>query len=114
MKRFEVVTLGFAALLLYSAAKLLFQGDDGEDEVLEKYSAVRSSQSLLPFNNQYYGNGSSCLRYCVKLAHPLTLALLLVEFSNIFLALDHLPAVLSISDDALVIYLWSILAIMGF
>lgn len=112
-KRFEFVSIGFAGLLLFSAAKLLFEGDDDEEEDLEKNSIVKFSRSLLPFSDQYDGDNFFTWEKGARLATPLMLVLLSVEFSDVVFALDSVPAVLGISDDTLVIYLSNILAIMG-
>lgn len=112
-KHFEVVSLGFAALLLYSAAKLLLEGDKNEDEDLEQNSIVRFSRSLLPFSDHYDGDRFFTFENSIKLATPLMLVLLSVEFSDVVFALDSVPAVLGISDDTVVIYLSNILAILG-
>lgn len=112
-KRFHVVSLAFAGLLLFSAAKLLLEGDSDEEEDLEQNSVVKFSRSLLPFADHYDGERFFTMKDGAKLATPLMLVLLSVEFSDVVFALDSVPAVLGISEDTLVIYVSNILAIMG-
>lgn len=111
-RRFEIVQLGFAAILLFSAFKLLTEDGD-EDEDLEQNSIVKFSRRLLPFTDKYDGTNFFTMQDGVKMATPLMLVLLSVEFSDVVFALDSVPAVLGISQDTKVVYASNILAILG-
>lgn len=112
-QRFRAVTLAFAAVLLFSAGKLLL-GDDEEEEDVSKSPIVKFARSLLPFSDAYDGD-----RFFTRaadggrMATPLMLVLLSVELSDVVFALDSVPAVLGVSDDALVIYASNVLAVAG-
>lgn len=110
--RFHFVTLGFAALLIYSAVKLLLEGDE-DDEDLSKSGIVRFARKLLPFTDAYDGDRFFTKIDGASFATPLMLVLLSVELSDVIFALDSVPAVLGISDDTAVIYLSNILAVAG-
>lgn len=111
--RFRGVSLIFAALLIFSAYKLISSGDEKNEDVSES-AVVKFASKLFPFTDTYDGqrffttgeDGAS-------LATPLMLVLLSIELSDIVFALDSVPAVLGISDDSLVIYLSNIMAIAG-
>lgn len=110
--RFKPVSVGFAAILLYSAAKLLFEDND-EEEDLEQNSIVRFARKLLPFTDHYDGHKFFTMENGLRLATPLMLVLISVELSDVVFALDSVPAVLGISQDTKVVYLSNIMAIMG-
>lgn len=110
---FTFATLGFAALLLYSGITLLFENGD-EEEDMENNRIVKFSRSLFPFSDKYDGDRFFTIaKDGARLATPLMLVVLCIEFSDVIFALDSVPAVLGISDDTLVIYASNILAIMG-
>jgi TerC family integral membrane protein len=109
---FKAVTLGFAAILLFSASKLLLEGES-EDEDLNHNQIVKFARSLLPFSDEYDGKNFFTLKDGIKVATPLMLVLLCIEMSDVVFALDSVPAVLGISTDTKVVYLSNILAIMG-
>lgn len=117
-QRFEWVTLAFAGILLFSAAKLLFAGGEEEDDV-ENNAVVKFARGLLPFSNSYDGDrffttpAEGQLGAGTRLATPLMLVLLSVELSDVVFALDSVPAVLGISNSTFVIYASNILAILG-
>lgn len=113
VNRFEWVGLLFAALLIYSAGKLLFENDDDDDE-LDNNLVIRFAKSLFPVTNRYMGD-----RFFVRgenarlIATPLMVVLVSVELSDIVFAVDSVPAVLGLSEDMFVIYTSNILAIVG-
>lgn len=110
--RFAWVTFGFAALLLYSAGKLLFTDEEDEDDV-ENNKIVRFVRRILPVHDHYSGS-----RFFVReggrlYATPLMVVLVTIELSDVVFAMDSVPAVLGISNDPLVIYASNIFAVMG-
>lgn len=110
--RFRSVTLIFAGILLFSAAKIVFSGGDDNEDV-SKSGVVQFASRLLPFTDEYDGDRFFTKVNNDNLATPLMLVLLSIELSDLVFALDSVPAVLGISDDSLVIYLSNILAIAG-
>lgn len=112
-RRFEVVTLVFAGLLLFSAYKLLVDGEGDEEEDLSNNGIVKFARSLVDVTDEFDGDRFFTIRNGVRVATPLFLVLVCVELSDIVFALDSVPAVLGISDDIVVIYLSNILAIQG-
>lgn len=111
-KRFEWVSLCFAALLLYSAVKLLLEGDE-DDEDLDNNRIVRFSKRLLPLSDRYHGDQFFIFDNGRVLATPLMVVLISIELSDVVFAMDSVPAVLGISKDPYVIYSSNILAVMG-
>lgn len=110
--RFEWVGVCFAALLLYSAFKLLME-DEEEDECLDNNRVVRFSKRVLPVADRYMGDRFFIVENGHVLASPLMVVLVAIELSDVVFALDSVPAVLGISNDTFVIYSSNILAIMG-
>lgn len=114
--RFWWVTVAFGGVLVYSAIQLLLESGKSEDEGegVEGNGIVRFVKRLLPVSGQFEGE-----RFWTKgvdgkaLATPLLLVLVCVEFCDVVFALDSVPAVLGVSDDAWVIYGSNVLAIAG-
>ncbi len=112
-RRFKAVTLMFAGLLLFSAFKLLLDGDDDDGEDLSNNGIVKFARRVVEVTDRFDGDRFFTVQNSVRVATPLLLVLVCVELSDIVFALDSVPAVLGISDDTVVIYLSNILAIMG-
>lgn len=115
VNRFEWVGLLFAALLIYSAGKLLFENDDDDDADLDNNRVVRFAKSIFPVADRYNGDrfftrGGDNSRL---LATPLMVVLVSIELSDVVFAVDSVPAVLGLSKDTFVIYTSNIMAVMG-
>lgn len=112
VERFEWILYVFGALLLVSAAKLLFSKHEEEIPV-EKHILVRLARRVMPVTNQFHEE-----HFFVKLdgrwfATPLFLALLLVEASDVLFAVDSVPAAFAVSQDAFIIFTANAFAIFG-
>lgn len=112
VQRFEWLAVGFAALLIYSAGKLLLEDDDDEAD-LDDNRVIRFSKSILPVADRYVGERFFIVENGHLMATPLMVVLVAIELSDVVFALDSVPAVLGISSDTFVIYVSNILAIMG-
>jgi tellurite resistance protein TerC len=108
--RFRWISYGFGTLLVYSGIKLLRHG---EAEIHpEKNFVLRIFRRAFPVTNEYVG-GQFFTRRDGLYATPLLVALLVVETSDILLAVDSIPAVLAITLNAFVVYTSNVFAILG-
>lgn len=112
VQRFEWVGLIFAALLIYSAGKLLFEDDDDETDLSDN-RIIRFARSIFPVSERYAGDRFFIWENGRLMATPLMVVLVSIEFSDVVFAVDSVPAVLALSSDTFVIYMSNILAIMG-
>jgi tellurite resistance protein TerC len=111
--RFAWVTFGFAALLLYSAGKLLWGEEDDDGDDLENNKIVRAVRRLLPVHDHYFGDRFFVVDDGKLYATPLMVVLVTVELSDVVFAMDSVPAVLGVSSDPVVIYASNMFAVMG-
>lgn len=111
INRFEPIILVFAAVLLYSGVKLLF--DKEEEGDLSDNRIVRIARRLLPVTDSYEGSKFLTVQNGVKKATPLLLVLLVVEMSDVVFAVDSIPAVFGVSRDPFIVYTSNIFAILG-
>jgi tellurite resistance protein TerC len=108
--RFNWITYIFGALLVYSGCKLLRQG--GKEIHPEKNPILRFFRRVFPVTKEYVG-GQFFIRRGGLYATPLLVALLVVETSDILLAVDSVPAVLAITLNAFIVYTSNVFAILG-
>ena len=111
--RFEWILYFFAALLLYTAWKMLFtKGDDEVDP--EKNKAFIWARKALPVASQTDHGLAFMVRENGKLKFTmLFLVLLVVETSDVLFAVDSIPAVLGISQDPYIVFTSNACAILG-
>jgi tellurite resistance protein TerC len=113
--RFRWITYAFGALLVYSGLKLLQQR---ETEIHpEKNPVLRLFRRAFPVTEEYV-DGQFFTRRLFRqksglYATPLLVVLLVVETSDILLAVDSIPAVLAITLNAFIVYTSNVFAILG-
>jgi len=114
IKRFRSIVLLFAGILMVSAWKLFFEGSGGEEEQdLGDNPLVKVANWMCPAVDYFDGNKFFTTVNGVKRATPLLLCVVCIELSDFVFAVDSIPAVLSISQDQLIVLSSNIFAIMG-
>jgi tellurite resistance protein TerC len=113
--RFSWITYAFGALLVYSGLKLLRQGKAKIHP--EKSPVLRLFRRVFPVTNEYVGGQFFTRRFSARetrlYATPLLLVLLVVETSDVFFAVDSIPAVLAVTLNAFIVYTSNVFAILG-
>ncbi len=110
LSRFTWINYAFGTLLVYSGLKLLRHG---QAEIHpEKNPVLRLFRRVLPVTEEYVG-GHFFTRRNVLYATPLLIVLVVIETTDILLAVDSIPAVLAITLNAFVVYTSNVFAILG-
>ena len=109
LMKFHFVMDIFGALLAYAALKTLFAKEEetGKSKIAEFMSKHLKTSPTLDGNKFFTKIDGK------KVATPLLLCVIVIEFSDLVFALDSIPAVLALSNDLLVIYTSNIFAILG-
>jgi tellurite resistance protein TerC len=110
IQRFSWITYIFGALLIYSGFRLLRQGKTKIDP--EKNPVLILFRRILPVTQEYVG-GRFFTRRNGLYATPLFVVLLVIETSDVLFAVDSIPAVLSITLNAFIVYTSTVFAILG-
>lgn len=111
IERFQIVTLLFAGILLYSAFKLLTESDEEDD--LENNAVMKFSRYFIKCSKEFDDELFFTTEHGVKLATPLFLCLVCVELSDFVFAIDSIPAVIGVTHDPFIVYTSNIFAILG-
>ena len=119
----------FAAFVIWSAIQMLKSGDDGDEEI-EDYSnhwSVRMTGKLMPVITRLHLHRffvrhdeviaqdmvSAVTRKGRLYATPAFLCLMTIETSDIAFSFDSVPAVISVTQEPLLVYAAMIFAILG-
>lgn len=108
---FHWVLYLFGGILVVTAIKFL-RGTDEQIDVKENWS-LRLLRRLIPTTNDLSGNRFFVLENGVRKATPLFLALVVIEVTDLIFAVDSIPAVFAVTQDAFVAFASNILAILG-
>lgn len=111
VNRFTAVLFAFAAVLFYSAHKLL----KGEEEPFDpgRSVALRLLRRIVPVRDEYAGAKFFVKEAGKHVATPLLAVVAAIETADLAFAVDSVPAVLAVSDDAFVVYTSNAFAILG-
>ncbi|MFJ7269238.1 TerC family protein [Streptomyces sp. NPDC099050] len=111
VSRFTAVLFAFAAVLFYSTYKLLKDEQDSFDP--GKSFAVRLLRKIIPVRDEYAGAKFFVREAGKRVATPLLAVVAAIEAADLIFAVDSVPAVLAVSDDAFIVYTSNAFAILG-
>jgi len=98
------------AFLVYAGIRLFFKREDVHPE---ENRIVRFATRHLRVTREYDGEHFFARNAGKLFATPLFLVLLVVEFTDVTLAIDSIPAVFGITRDPFIVYTSNVLAILG-
>ena len=110
--RFTAVLFVFGAILLYSAVKLLRGGDEDTMDPGKSLS-VRLLRKVVPISDEYHGARFFITQAGKRIGTPLLAVVAAIEAADIIFAVDSVPAVLAVSDNAFIVYSSNAFAILG-
>ncbi len=111
IQRFSWVLYAFGAFIVYAGIHMLFVK---KEKVHPEQRAVSRFASKHLRVTRDYGGEHFFVRSGGKLcATPLFLVLLVVEITDITLAIDSIPAIFGITQDAFIVYTSNVFAILG-
>lgn len=108
---FHWIIYVFGAILVITAIKFLRESDS-HAEVKDSW-ALKVIKKIMPTTDKYDGNHFFLVEDGVRKATPLFLALVVIEVTDLIFAVDSIPAVFAVTQDAFVAFASNILAILG-
>lgn len=112
INKFHWITYVFGAFLIFTAAKMLFKGDD--DNFDPKHSLpYRIVGKLMPIFHHTDGKKFFHIENGKRYATPLFVALIVIETMDVVFAVDSVPAILAITSDPFLVFSSNIFAILG-
>lgn len=103
----------FGGFLLFSGAKMFFDGDDDEAIETDKHPIVRLASRYFSVFPRYVGDRFFIQKYGRIQITPLFVVLLIIEFTDLIFAVDSVPAVFGVTKDPYIVFFSNIFAILG-
>jgi tellurite resistance protein TerC len=113
LTRFHWLIYVFGAFLILTGVKLFLAWRKGQSENVEESWALRMMRRVVPSTQKLDGERFFTVENGKRLATPLFMALLLVEFTDVVFALDSIPAIFAITQDPFLVFTSNIFAILG-
>jgi len=111
IERFSWVMYVLGAFLIYAAAHMLFVKH--EDMHPEKNALFAFAKKHLRVTRTYQGERFFVRESGKLVATPLFLVLLVVEITDLTMAVDSIPAIFGITHDPFIVYTSNVFAILG-
>jgi tellurite resistance protein TerC len=111
VSRFEWVLYVFGAMLVITGIRMAFKSDEEFDA--EQNPVVRFVRRFVPMTAGYRGAHFFTLENGRRVATPLLLVLVLVEFTDLMFAIDSIPAIFAVTTDPFIVFTSNIFAILG-
>ena len=109
--KFAWIIYVFGAFLILTGIKMIVKRE--EEIHPERNPLVRWFKKLMPVTNDYRGDKFFVRENGVRMATPLFVVLLLVEFSDLIFAVDSIPAIFAVTTDPFIVYTSNVFAILG-
>lgn len=101
----------FGAILIYTGYNMLTQ--KGKVFEPENNPVVKFIRKIMPVTNELHDGNFFIRQNGKRFATPLFLVLIVVETTDLFFAVDSIPAILAISQDHFIVYTSNVFAILG-
>lgn len=111
LQAFHGILYVFGGILVYTAIKFLRESDDKVD-VQENWS-MKLIKKIYPTSNDLSQNKFFVTENGIRKMTPLFLALVFIELTDLVFAVDSIPAVFAVTQDAFVAFASNILAVLG-
>lgn len=111
VESFHFIGIALGALLVWSGFKMI--RTNGESFDPGELRIVRLLQKSGRVTHEYEGARFLTLRNGVIYMTPLFIVLVTVEITDLIFAIDSIPAVLAISNDAFIVFSSNVFAVMG-
>lgn len=111
ISKFHWIIYVFGAFLIYTGYKIA--KDKGTKVNIENNPLLNFVKKIIPFTNGYRDGNFFVREGGRRLATPLFLVLILIEFTDLIFAVDSIPAILAITTDPFIVYTSNVFAIMG-
>ena len=101
----------FGGFLIITGVRILTQGDPKLDP--EKNPLVKIVRKVFRVTPNFVEDQFFVRRDGILWATPLFLVVVMIEATDLIFAVDSIPAILAISDDAFIVYTSNVFAILG-
>jgi tellurite resistance protein TerC len=108
---FSFMFLIFGLLLIWTAVQLFRHRD--EDPNVEDNPLVKASRRVLPVTDEYVGGKMIARVGGRRMVTPLLIVLIAIGSSDLLFALDSIPAVFGVTEEAYIVFVANAFALLG-
>jgi tellurite resistance protein TerC len=103
----------FAAFLIYTAVNMVRQGIAGDEEEWTEPRVVRLVRRVLPVTEEYHGSKTTVRIDGKRWATPMLIVMVAIGLTDLLFALDSIPAIFGLTQEAYLVFSANAFALMG-
>jgi tellurite resistance protein TerC len=114
--QFHWILYVFGAFLVFTGIRMLMSAlSNKKDEHvdLEKNPAIKLARRFFKISSDYDGQKFFTVQNGVRMATPLFLVLVMIEFTDLVFAVDSIPAIFAVTRDPFIVFTSNVMAILG-
>ncbi|MFP5070641.1 TerC family protein [Pseudonocardia nantongensis] len=111
--RFSWVFYLFAAFLIYTAISLVKQAAGGDDEEWQEGRVLAFVRKVLPVTDDYHGARTTLRIDGKRWVTPMLIVMIAIGVTDIMFALDSIPAIFGLTQEAYLVFTANAFALMG-
>jgi tellurite resistance protein TerC len=111
IERFDWILYIFGAFLVYTGIKMATSKHEEVDPGANPI--VKWVRKVMPVTDHYEGQNFFVRHNGVLMATPLLLVLIVVETTDLVFAVDSIPAIFAVTQDAFIVFTSNVFAILG-
>ena len=112
INEFSWIFYVFGAFLIFTAVKLATEGDSDGDE-FEQNRVLKWVEARFPATDQWHGTKVFVRSQRSRLITPMFIVILALGTTDLFFALDSIPAIFGLTQEPFLVLTANILALMG-
>jgi len=112
INEFSWIFYVFGAFLVFSALKLAKEGDSDDDE-FEENRLLKWVETRFPATNQWHGTKLFIKENGSRIITPMFIVILALGTTDLLFALDSIPAIFGLTQEAYLVLTANIFALMG-
>ena len=111
IQQFHWILYVFGAFLIFTGLRMATQDEAAIEP--ESNPVLRLVRRLVPVSDEYSGERFFVRKDAQWVATPLFVVLVLVETTDLIFAVDSIPAIFAVTQDAFIVYTSNVFAILG-
>lgn len=111
IQKFHFVLYIFGGFLVYTGIKMALAKEEGVHP--DKNLVIRLARKVFPISTELHGQKFTIMIQGRRALTPLALVLLMVETTDLIFALDSIPAIFAVTQDAFIVFTSNVFAILG-
>ncbi|WP_439654340.1 TerC family protein [Streptacidiphilus carbonis] len=110
---FSWVFFIFGAFLIWTAWKLIKEAGAGAEEEFEENRLLRAVENRFPATDRYHGTKLLVVQNGKRLITPMLIVMLAIGTTDVLFAMDSIPAIFGLTQDAYIVFTANAFALMG-